>query len=139
MKAKTKKKRVVIIKKCLPVKLTKEELASISKQLSRENIEKEQVDNSKKEVMADFTAQIKRHESSISRLSLLISKEEEYRDVDCVWELDFKKNIKVLRRVDTKEIIDEKDITQEDRQRKLEDQTVEKKKTRKEKSKKEKK
>lgn len=119
--------KIVKITKILPVKLTQDEMVNMSKDLARENQDLGQVEDKKKDVVADFAAQTKKHEANISRLSRMVSTETEYRDVDCVWDFDYKKGNKVLIRTDTKEKIDEREITQDDRQRKLDEQKTENK------------
>lgn len=119
--------KIVKITKTLPVKLTQDEMVNMSKDLARENQDLGQVEDKKKDVVADFAAQTKKHEANISRLSRMVSTETEYRDVDCVWDFDYKKGNKVLIRTDTKEKIDEREITQDDRQRKLDEQKTENK------------
>lgn len=105
--------------KLLPVNLTKEELLKFSKELAVANQNLSEVEDKKKTIVADFTSQSKAFEASISSLSRKISTEEEFRDIDCKWEWNKDGKTKSLIRLDTKEKIQTSDITNEDRQQKL--------------------
>lgn len=108
-----------IITKTLLVKLTEKELLEFSDKLASLNQDLTQTDLEKKEISADYSAKEKSLQSNIASTSRIIVNKEEYRKIDCQWVFNNKKNIKNLKRLDTNEIIDTKDITDEDRQGKL--------------------
>lgn len=128
VKAKKEKKKggnkSKIFKDTLKVILTKEETAAYSEQLAKDSIDLRENEEHKKEVAANFTADSKKLETSISSLSRKVSSGEEWRPVDCQWLFNFKTGKKRKVRLDTgEELRGEElrveDITNEDRQTKL--------------------
>ncbi len=105
-----------IITKTLSVKLTDQELLEFSKKLATFNQDLMEAELQKKEVVADYSAKIKSLQASIGSTSRVIANEEEFRKIECQWFYPKGKKIKNLKRLDTNEIVEIKNITQEDRQ-----------------------
>ncbi len=106
-------------KRHLPVRLTNEELLEISKELAKDSQDVQELDNKKKEVNADFTAQMNRMKSCIEIASRKISTGEEYRDIKCSVEINVKEMKKTIIRTDTGKTIKEEKLTTEDLQLEL--------------------
>lgn len=96
--------------------LTDQELITKSRELAKANEDLADVEAKKKDVMADFTAQQKKHEANIGVLSRIVSTGKEYRNVKCEWQFHYDKGRKMLRRMDTDDIIRTEEITQKERQ-----------------------
>lgn len=96
--------------------LTDRELILRSKELAKCNEDLADVEAKKKDVMASFTAQQKKHEADIGVLSRVVSTSKEYRYVKCEWFYDYNSGIKTLTRLDTLEIIKQEEISQKERQ-----------------------
>jgi len=99
--------------------LTDDELIERSRSLAKANQDLADVEARKKDVMADFTAQQKKHEANIGVLSRKVSTGKEYRDVECEWSINFTSGFKALIRKDTREIIKTEPVTSKDRQESL--------------------
>ena len=96
--------------------LSEPELISKSRELAKTNEDLADVEAKKKDVMADFTAQQKRHEATIGVLSRIVSSGQEWRYVKCQWEYDYDTGRKNLIRLDTGQNIRTAEITQTERQ-----------------------
>ncbi|MCK5236445.1 MAG: hypothetical protein KAR06_05600 [Deltaproteobacteria bacterium] len=107
------------LNKVLPVKLTQEEVLHYSKELAKETQDLEEIEKRKKDVMADFGSQILKHKSEVGVLSRKISTGEEYRDIECEWNFDWKDGRKRLYRTDTGELLQTDKISDYERQQKL--------------------
>ncbi len=103
-------------KKQLPVKLTSKELYSFARELAQETAALMENELKKGEEAARFGAIGKKHKLTIGVLSRLISTEEEYREIDCHFAIDFKTDKKELVRKDTGQIIETTKVTDVDRQ-----------------------
>lgn len=107
------------IRKCteyLSCILSEKELVGKARELAKANEDLESAEDKKKDLMADITAQIKRHEANIGVLSRIVSQGKEYRDVPCEWTFNYTKGRKSLMRLDTLDIIKSLEIDQKDRQ-----------------------
>lgn len=100
----------------LPVILTQEELIDRSRKLAKANQDNTELENQKKDVVADFNAQAKKIESILGMLSRIVSTGKEYRDVKCVWTFNYTQGYKELKRLDTDEIVRHQELTQTERQ-----------------------
>jgi len=107
------------LEKYLPCKLTEKELMDCARELAKLNQDLSATEDRKKNVMADIQAQIKGLEADINIDARKISTGEEHRPVPCIWERNFTRGLSRLIRQDTKEIIDQKEISQQERQDKL--------------------
>lgn len=103
-----------------PVKLTPEEIVEHGDSLAKANIDIEQVEKELANVKKQYASKTAALEASISSHSMFITTKEEWRDVECQWQFDFKKGIKDLVRLDTGEIIESQiKVTDNDRQKML--------------------
>lgn len=100
----------------LPCILSDNELIVRSKELAKANEDLSTVEDRKKDMMADFTAQQKKIEANINVLSRTVSQGKEYRNVKCKLVLDFTIGKKEIIRLDTFEIIRTEQLSQSDRQ-----------------------
>lgn len=107
-------------KKLLECHLSKEAFYEKARELAKFNSQKEEIELSKKEVNADFQAQLKKCDLDINRAHKAVSSGKEWRNVECQWKFDIPKNTKTLFRRDTGETINQKEISAEDRQMLLE-------------------
>lgn len=95
------------------------ELIEKSKELARATEELQAAEDRKKDLMADITAQVKKHEASIGALARIVSQGREYRNVPCEMITNFTSGIKTIVRLDTLETIKTMVIDQKDRQETL--------------------
>ena len=87
--------------------LTPEERAEHSLALARANQEITQLEDSKKSAVKQFDAQIASQKAHINKESQIVSKGEEYREVLCVWVLNFPEpGRKALMRDDTRAVVE---------------------------------
>ncbi len=109
-----------LFKKMQPVKLTLEEIIEHGDKLAKAEIDISQVEKDLANVKKQYAAKITELQASISSHSMFITTKEEWRDIECQWEFDFKKGTKNLVRTDTKEIIESQiKVTDNDRQKML--------------------
>lgn len=101
----------------LPVNLTQSELLEYSKALAKHTQDLRDKENRKKEVVKMIDAEITGHKAHIDALSLKIANGYEYRDVECGWEYDKERNIKILYRNDTGEIVKKENLLSQDLQK----------------------
>ena len=96
------------VTKHLKYEFSEDEIKDMSYELARETRELRALNESKKEVMADFTGKIKAKEGSIDRTSEHIANGYEYRMVQCEVEYDDPEpGMKSFTRVDTGEVWEE--------------------------------
>lgn len=99
---------------------TPEELQALGKELSERNIELAGIQNDKKRVMSDLTAQIKGAESNISIAANKLQSGYEWRDLPCTIHFNLPTpGRKSIIRDDNHETIAVKDMTQDELQAEL--------------------
>lgn len=103
----------------LPVELTQEEIVECAKSLAKTTNELRDCESRKMEVTSQFAADLKKLKATTDSISIKISNGYEYRDVDCAWTIDYKKDTKTLNRLDTGEVVRTTQLTIEDKQGKL--------------------
>lgn len=96
--------------------LSDKELIERSRELAKANEDLSDVEAKKKDVMADFTAQQKKHEANIGVLSRVVSTGKEYRHVKCEWEINWTRGFKRLIRLDTQDVVKQLEIDPKERQ-----------------------
>ncbi len=104
-------------KENLKTKLSPKELAEYAKTLSEKFIENVQLESDKKGVVAEYKGKIDVILGQMGLLSQKVSTQCEWRDVECHWTYDWKKDRKELVREDTGEACREEKITTADRQK----------------------
>lgn len=97
------------------------ELIGLSKELASHNKNMAELQNEKAHVGAQFKERATKLEADISMASRKVSDGYEFRMADCFWEFYWKKGKKNLIRLDTGDIVLERDITADDRQMRLEE------------------
>jgi hypothetical protein len=100
----------------LPCQLTEVEILSYSRELAKQNQDLAATEDRKKNVMADITAQMKKLEAEININARKISTGEEHRYVKCIWEYNYTRGFKRLIRLDTSDVVKQKELDQTDRQ-----------------------
>jgi len=109
-----------ITMRSLPVKLKPEELLAIGENLATDSLKLQNVEIEKKEVNADFTANINRVKETIHIASVKIDAGKEDRNVECRIEIDIEAHRRKLIRMDTQEVVEDEELTTEDLQQELE-------------------
>lgn len=99
--------------------LTEAESIERGRELARHLSEKSQLENRKAEFVSQIKADIDKEDSSISRLTSVVNSGKEYRQVKCVFELDWKAQVKKVIRLDTGELVRVMNITPEEQQGQL--------------------
>ena len=120
-----------IYKENLKTTLTDPELRAYGRELAEKLIDHEQIDAERKGYVSDLKARMDIIQARLNALSLKVSSQCEWREVDAQWTLNFGTGRKTLIRLDTGEIVKELAVTDTDRQRyfKLEEKKDVKKKT----------
>ncbi len=104
-------------KENLKTRLSESELKQYAKDMSEKYIEHGQLEADKKGVVAEYKAKTDTLEGQLSLLSQKVSTQQEWRDVECHWEYNWKTDKKRLIRQDTGEVTREDKITTNDRQK----------------------
>lgn len=100
--------------------LTKDEKIEVGKALAEATNELEEIQDDKAQVVADFKAKITAIEARIAILSTKLRGGYELRDVECVIHFDKPKvGMKKTVRTDTKEVVSEVQMSEEEKQRSL--------------------
>ncbi len=99
--------------------LNDEEILRYSRELAKKNQDKDDAEQAKKCVIADYKDKIESFTASIGLLARKISSGYEHRPVKCTWAYDYEKGKKTLFRDDTCERVDTADITPYERQQHL--------------------
>ena len=100
----------------LAVILTQEELIDLSRKLAKANEDGVEIENRKKDVVADFAARIKKIEAITGALARIVSSGKEYRDVKCLWTFNYTQGYKELKRLDTGDVVKHQELSQVERQ-----------------------
>lgn len=103
--------------KCI---LTPDEVRGYGQELAKANACKDDAEQRKKEVDAQLKAEIESHETRGLSLARKINNGYEYRDVECETRFDVKKATARTYRMDTNELIEERAMTPDELQTKLE-------------------
>ncbi len=106
-------------KRNVPVRLTKDELLQAGKDLAKCNADMTDLENKKKEVVADYGTRINRAKADAEVSGRLISTGEEYRDVECDVVIHIETHTKTIIRPDTGEVVEELKLTNDDLQYEL--------------------
>ena len=99
---------------------SEEEKAAIAKKLSSQIREKSLVEDDKKRVMSDFKFRLDTIDSEVSKLSGNYDSGYEMRNIKCQTTYDYKSGTKTTIRLDTKEIIENLKMTEDEMQLELE-------------------
>jgi len=108
-----------VIMQTLPCILSREELEDRSRRLASAVQSQAELEKEKKAINDQLKARDTALESEITNMSGQITTGKEYRMVECEWEFDWKKGVKYLRRTDTYEELENKKITENERQAKF--------------------
>lgn len=109
-----------IFEKMCAVRLTPEEITEHGDALAKANLDLSQMEKDLANVKKQYASKIAGFEASIASHSMFITTKEEWRDVECQWQFDFKNGTKNLIRLDTGEIIESQiKVTDNDRQKTL--------------------
>jgi len=100
----------------LKVKLTDPEVLEFADQLARSVDESTRLEEEKKALTDSFKAKITEVEAKIQKLTNYVRNRYDYRPVDCEQTMDNNKGTSVIVRIDTNEVIEERNLTYEERQ-----------------------
>jgi len=102
--------------------LTEEESYSKTRELLRANLDLPEIQNKKKEVVADFTAKEKKLEATIAELSRLLNNGYDYRNIDCTVDYNTPSvGRKQFTSVETGEVVGTETMTSDDFQMEIEE------------------
>lgn len=101
-------------------KFSKSKLTEISETLARKIAEAEGKETEKKEVAAQFAAEIKALQNELSALAACVRNGYEYRGIECDAILDYKNNAVNYVRQDTGETVRTRTMSAAERQEELE-------------------
>lgn len=104
----------------LPVDLTTEEIAQAAKDLATELQELESIQIEKKAVMKEYNSQIDNKNKRIHRLMTHVKNGVEYRSVECDLQFHIDKVQAILVRNDMGEVVEERPMTDEEKQIQIE-------------------
>lgn len=113
MSIKKEQKKLTRNLKCI---LTEDETRLYGMDLARSNASKDESEERKKEVDAQLKAEIESHSTRALNLARKINNGYEYRDVECVTDLNFTKNSATVTRLDTGEVVEKRAMTDDERQ-----------------------
>jgi len=105
-----------IVIRNLPCALTKEELEEKSEVLTGALMSIEAHKAYLKEVGSDIKEKIKKNAATVAKLTTIVHDRFEHRDVDCEAEFDYKANRVVVTRLDTKEVFEDRDLAEAEKQ-----------------------
>jgi len=103
----------------LKVQLTDKDVLGVAEELSKVLDEIKAIDEEKKAVVANLKSRTEEKEARCSTLQSLVRNKWEYRPVDCEETMDNNTGKVTTRRLDTDEVIEERDMTYDERQSKL--------------------
>ncbi len=104
----------------LPVQLTQEETAKKGEELALLYQQRRALEERKKDSVGLINGQLKIIEEEMASLFKAISAGEEDRDVDCSNNKDFDKGIVNFYRTDTGELLESREMTDQERQAEME-------------------
>jgi hypothetical protein len=107
------------IYKTLPCELTRDEITTYSEELAKITAKQAEIENEKKEVLSDFTAKLNKCVSDARMFARKITTRKEDREVECNMEFDYKTGNVFTVRTDTFTTIDQRKMTDDDRQERL--------------------
>lgn len=106
------------VERMLPCVLTEQDIMDMSQTLGEKIQEAEEIETEKKAAAASFKLQADALDAEISHLAKCVRTREEEREVACEWTYNVPRNgMKQLRRLDTFDVVDEKDMTDRDKSR----------------------
>lgn len=117
-------KKTLKVKEFLEYQFTDDELKEFSSELARTTQEKSSLEKEKTAVTSEFKAKIDAKAASTENLSRKITNGREHRYIECELAMNTPKNgRKTLTRLDTEEIVWERNMTPEEMQLKLDIET----------------
>jgi len=104
----------------LPCKLNTEQIAEAAENLASALQEVETIEIEKKAVMKDYNSQIDNCKKRIHRLMTHVKNGVEYRPVECDLQFHIKKVLAILVRKDTGDVVEERPMSDEEKQMQIE-------------------
>lgn len=102
--------------KNLPCDLTETEIATYSQELAKTTSMQAEIEAEKKEVLSDFTAKLNKCLADARVLARKITTRKEDRHVECDLDFDYVKGMVYTIRTDTGVTIDQRKLTDDERQ-----------------------
>ena len=109
-------------KKHLKYEFEPEELQELGQNLASKHDELSQFEDALKTIKAEYKEKITRVESEISSIVRKVNVKSEYRDIDCFQQWDYDLAIYRVVRKDSGEVVEERALTDEERQMELSDE-----------------
>jgi len=109
----------------LPCKLTKDEKAQAAKELAEKIDQLEALEETRKATMSEFKSKKENLQAQVLALGRQVREGTKLQSVECQLQLNYSKQRVRLIRLDTNEVIEERPMTDEEKQMNLEfDETV---------------
>ena len=105
--------------------MTDEERSERGQQLAAKMVEQDVLELRLDGIKQQYKSRINLVKSDCQDLKQSVVSGMERRDIECVWDLDYHNGVKILRRTDTQEPLEEVEMTQEEMQHDLPMQEVE--------------
>lgn len=105
-----------IVTRSLSVELTAKERHERSLELAEKFSERDRIESAKKESAAEFKAEAEACDSRLRTLSGIVRSGSEYREVECIWQVNETEKTMELVRRDTKVVIESRPLTFQERQ-----------------------
>lgn len=105
--------------KNLPCDLSTTEIATYSEELAKITNQQAEIEAEKKEVLSDFTAKLNKCVADGRVLARKITTKKEDRHVECDLDFDYVKGMVYIVRSDTGATIDQRKLTDDERQERL--------------------
>lgn len=105
--------------KTLSCELTTEEIAAYSNELATITSLEAEIEAEKKEKVSDYKAKLDKCAADRRVLARKITTRKEDRQIECDWELDYPKGMAYLVRLDTGVTVEQRKLTEEERQQRL--------------------
>ena len=113
--------RIETVRELCKHRLTAEEIAKLHDVLVEKNIELRRVEDEKSTVVSRFSSQIKEVRKVMNETVSTLTNGYEFRPTECAWVVNWDANKSELIRVDTGEIVRDREITDGERQLRLQE------------------
>ena len=104
------------VTKCLPVKLTDEEVLKYGRDVARAHADRARIELELDSVKSDYKGKIAEQDGIIGKLSPRIHSGIESREVECEEVKDYTSGTVRVRRLDTDELIEERPMREDEKQ-----------------------
>lgn len=109
------------VTKQLPVTLTDEEILKYGRDCARAQADRNQIQNTAKQVAKEFSAKVAEQEAIIAKLSVYINSGKETRDIACIELKNWTKGTVLVQRTDTHETIESRPMREDEKQMEMQE------------------